>query len=225
MSLYQLFDLPHINQVHVFFRAELADLDFAVGVESLEVRLFEEHEIPWGELAFRTVTRTLECYYRDRIGQHYPIGHEYLPPMNVSSPPLKPSGIPLHALVACPFLPLRYLGVPGGLHRDHHPQAVPAAQSPHPQRHATADRQGAGDQVRAPPAVDQPWRAAEDLPHFPGQAAQGRQGTRRRQENPEGLYWLDWRKVSDRFNLAMHISYPNISDAARARREGVMPAA
>ncbi|EJT83836.1 NUDIX hydrolase [Pseudomonas putida S11] len=53
MSLYQLFDLPHINQVHVFFRAELADLDFAVGVESLEVRLFEEHEIPWGELAFR----------------------------------------------------------------------------------------------------------------------------------------------------------------------------
>ncbi|WP_095077608.1 murein L,D-transpeptidase family protein [Pseudomonas sp. Irchel s3h17] len=40
---------------------------------------------------------------------------------------------------------------------------------------------------------------------------------------PEGLYWLDWRKVSDRFNLAMHISYPNISDAARSRREGVDP--
>ncbi|HGM5579648.1 TPA: NUDIX hydrolase [Pseudomonas putida] len=84
-TLYQLFDLPHINQVHVFFRAELADLDFEIGVESLEVRLFEEHEIPWNELAFRTVTRTLECYYRDRIRQQYPIGHEYLPPMNVSS--------------------------------------------------------------------------------------------------------------------------------------------
>ncbi|MGY3027454.1 murein L,D-transpeptidase YafK [Pseudomonas lurida] len=40
---------------------------------------------------------------------------------------------------------------------------------------------------------------------------------------PEGLYWIDWRKTSDRFNLAMHISYPNISDAARARREGVKP--
>jgi ADP-ribose pyrophosphatase YjhB (NUDIX family) len=85
MSLYQLFDLPHINQVHLFFRAQLADLDFAVGQESLEVRLFEEEEIPRGELAFRTVTRTLECYYRDRIRQHFPIGHEYLPPMNVSS--------------------------------------------------------------------------------------------------------------------------------------------
>ncbi|MNQ99627.1 L,D-transpeptidase catalytic domain [compost metagenome] len=40
---------------------------------------------------------------------------------------------------------------------------------------------------------------------------------------PEGLYWIDWRKVSDRFNLAMHISYPNISDSARARREGFEP--
>jgi len=40
---------------------------------------------------------------------------------------------------------------------------------------------------------------------------------------PEGLYWVDWRKVSDKFNLAMHISYPNISDSARARREGVEP--
>ncbi|MCP1443601.1 murein L,D-transpeptidase YafK [Pseudomonas sp. GGS8] len=40
---------------------------------------------------------------------------------------------------------------------------------------------------------------------------------------PEGLYWLDWRKTSERFNLAMHISYPNVSDSARARREGVEP--
>ncbi|AKV06882.1 MULTISPECIES: L,D-transpeptidase family protein [Pseudomonas] len=40
---------------------------------------------------------------------------------------------------------------------------------------------------------------------------------------PEGFYWVDWRKVSDRFNLAMHISYPNVSDSARARREGVEP--
>jgi len=40
---------------------------------------------------------------------------------------------------------------------------------------------------------------------------------------PEGFYWLDWRKTSDRFNLAMHVSYPNIDDAARARREGASP--
>lgn len=80
MALYQLFDLPHINQVHVFYRAELADLAFAVGVESLEVRLFEESEIPWDELAFRTVNRALECYYLDRQGQHYPVRTECLSP-------------------------------------------------------------------------------------------------------------------------------------------------
>ena len=40
---------------------------------------------------------------------------------------------------------------------------------------------------------------------------------------PEGLYWVDWRKKSDKFNLAMHINYPNVSDAAKARREGLNP--
>ncbi|BFT61445.1 L,D-transpeptidase family protein [Pseudomonas moorei] len=40
---------------------------------------------------------------------------------------------------------------------------------------------------------------------------------------PEGFYWIDWRKTSNNFNLAMHISYPNITDSARARREGVEP--
>ncbi|MNM69081.1 MULTISPECIES: murein L,D-transpeptidase family protein [Pseudomonas] len=47
-----------------------------------------------------------------------------------------------------------------------------------------------------------------------------REGDKR---TPEGLYWLDWRKESDRYNLAMHVSYPNIRDSARARREGVEP--
>ncbi|MGH8389927.1 MAG: L,D-transpeptidase family protein [Pseudomonas sp.] len=40
---------------------------------------------------------------------------------------------------------------------------------------------------------------------------------------PEGFYWIDWRKTSDKFNLSMHISYPNIADAARSRRENVDP--
>ena len=40
---------------------------------------------------------------------------------------------------------------------------------------------------------------------------------------PEGLYWIDWRKESDRFNLAMHISYPNITDEVRARHDGFEP--
>lgn len=66
LQLYTLFDLPHISQVYLFFRAELLDLDFSAGDESLEVRLFDEAEIPWSELAFPTIGRTLECYFSDR---------------------------------------------------------------------------------------------------------------------------------------------------------------
>lgn len=40
---------------------------------------------------------------------------------------------------------------------------------------------------------------------------------------PEGLYWIDWRKASDKFNLSMHISYPNIRDLSRAEAAGVPP--
>ncbi|MDH0895404.1 MULTISPECIES: L,D-transpeptidase family protein [unclassified Pseudomonas] len=38
---------------------------------------------------------------------------------------------------------------------------------------------------------------------------------------PEGFYWIDWRKTSDKYNLSMHISYPNARDAANARKQGV----
>ena len=50
--------------------------------------------------------------------------------------------------------------------------------------------------------------------------AKEREGDKR---TPEGFYWIDWRKVSDKFNLAMHVSYPNTKDSARALREGVAP--
>ncbi len=65
-SLYTLFNLPHINQVYLMFRARLLDLDFQSGIESLETRLFTEAEIPWDEIAFRTVRATLEQYFNDR---------------------------------------------------------------------------------------------------------------------------------------------------------------
>ncbi|MDE3736322.1 MULTISPECIES: murein L,D-transpeptidase family protein [Pseudomonas] len=43
------------------------------------------------------------------------------------------------------------------------------------------------------------------------------------QRTPEGFYWIDWRKTSDKFNLSLHISYPNARDAAKAREKGVSP--
>lgn len=44
------------------------------------------------------------------------------------------------------------------------------------------------------------------------------QGDRR---TPEGFYWIDWRKTSDKYNLSMHISYPNAQDQRLAREKGL----
>lgn len=64
--LFSMIDVPHVEQVHIFYRARLIDLDFAPGEESLEVQLFAENEVPWEELAFRTVSTTLQLFFADR---------------------------------------------------------------------------------------------------------------------------------------------------------------
>jgi len=69
--LFSMIDVPYIEQVHVFFRADLVNLDFGPGEETLEVRLFREDEVPWPELAFRTVAQTLRLYFADRQRGHY----------------------------------------------------------------------------------------------------------------------------------------------------------
>ena len=67
-----MISLPHISQVHVIYHAELLDLDFAAGEETLELQLFSEDQIPWDEIAFRTVRLTLEHYFADkRAGGQY----------------------------------------------------------------------------------------------------------------------------------------------------------
>ena len=62
---YTMFSLPHINQVHLFYLAELLDENFGPTSESSEVKLFSQEEIPWEKLAFPTVERTLKYYIED----------------------------------------------------------------------------------------------------------------------------------------------------------------
>lgn len=64
--LYALYNIPHINQVYILFRARLLDLDIGAGAETLEVGLFSERDVPWDSLAFATVRNTLTHYYSDR---------------------------------------------------------------------------------------------------------------------------------------------------------------
>jgi ADP-ribose pyrophosphatase YjhB (NUDIX family) len=65
-DLYAVYSLPHISQVYVLFRARLLDLDFKPGVESLEVKLLAENEIPWDEMAFRVIHDPLKRYFKER---------------------------------------------------------------------------------------------------------------------------------------------------------------
>lgn len=65
-QLFCYLSIPRINQVYVIFLAKLLDLDFSAGPESLEVRLFEEHEIPWDRLAFASIETALALYFADR---------------------------------------------------------------------------------------------------------------------------------------------------------------
>lgn len=69
---YALYDLTFVNQMYLFFRAPLAGAEFAAGKESLEVRLFDEDQIPWDELAFQVISETLKRYFDDRRTGTFP---------------------------------------------------------------------------------------------------------------------------------------------------------
>ena len=69
--LYAIFDIPEINQVYIFYRAELAEPSFGPSLESSEVALFDEADIPWSKLAFPMVEEALDFYLEDRkIGDY-----------------------------------------------------------------------------------------------------------------------------------------------------------
>ncbi|HKW39530.1 MAG TPA: NUDIX hydrolase [Burkholderiales bacterium] len=65
-EVFALLSVPHVDQVHIFYRAKLLDAAFAPGEETLETTLFRESDIPWKEIAFRTVSSTLRYLYADR---------------------------------------------------------------------------------------------------------------------------------------------------------------
>ena len=66
LEAFSMISVPYVNQVHVFYRARLRDLEFKPGDESLEVALFEEATVPWKDIAFRTVGLTLKHWFADR---------------------------------------------------------------------------------------------------------------------------------------------------------------
>ncbi|KPK18448.1 MAG: ADP-ribose pyrophosphatase [Betaproteobacteria bacterium SG8_41] len=69
--LYAVYNIPHISQVYLLFRARLLDPEVHPGAETLEVELYTEADVPWDRLAFATVRNTLQHYFSDRRKGEY----------------------------------------------------------------------------------------------------------------------------------------------------------
>jgi len=65
-SLFTLLNVVRVGQLHLFYLAAMTSPALNPGSETLEARLFREDEIPWDEIAFRTVRETLRYFFDDR---------------------------------------------------------------------------------------------------------------------------------------------------------------
>ena len=70
---YGLYDLPHISQVYLVYRARMASPDHGPGHESLESELVDPADIPWDTLAFPVIEETLRRYVKDRETGEFPL--------------------------------------------------------------------------------------------------------------------------------------------------------
>ena len=66
LELFTVVNVVRVGQLHLFYRARLLSAAFDPGAETMEAQLFSEAEIPWDELAFKTVSETLKRYFSDR---------------------------------------------------------------------------------------------------------------------------------------------------------------
>ena len=75
-ALLAVYNIPRISQVQMMHVARLREKKFAVGEESLEVKLFKWDDIPWNEIAFPSVHWALNQYREIRDKQVFaPFGN------------------------------------------------------------------------------------------------------------------------------------------------------
>ena len=70
-GLFSVMNVVRVGQLHLFYRARLLSTKFNPGHETMEARLFAEEDIPWDEIAFRTVKETLQHYFADAKAQQF----------------------------------------------------------------------------------------------------------------------------------------------------------
>jgi ADP-ribose pyrophosphatase YjhB (NUDIX family) len=64
-GLLGIYEIPHISQVHIIYRAAMTVADCAAGEESEAAALFAWQDIPWDQLAFPSVRWSLEQFRAD----------------------------------------------------------------------------------------------------------------------------------------------------------------
>ena len=72
-QLLSIISLPAVNQIHCFYLADMTSADFAITPESTEIELVDIDDIPWDNIAFRTVKKTLEHYCKHRHLDNLPL--------------------------------------------------------------------------------------------------------------------------------------------------------
>jgi hypothetical protein len=70
-----MYDIVHVHQIYLLFRARLKAPNFHPTKESAEVKLISESQIPWDEIAFPVIRKTLEDYLRDRPARRFPFAN------------------------------------------------------------------------------------------------------------------------------------------------------
>jgi len=84
-QLLSMVSIPQINQVHCFYLARLPTPEFTLTPESVEIDFFSPSEIPWEDLAFRSVISTLKhyCEHQEALeaGQAVPLLDTQLGPL------------------------------------------------------------------------------------------------------------------------------------------------
>ena len=80
-QLYTVINIAHVDQVHVYFLAKALGPELDPGPETLEARWYGLDEIPWDNLAFKSVSTTLKHYLRERETGHFETHHYSLSPI------------------------------------------------------------------------------------------------------------------------------------------------
>ena len=70
-GLYCVANVKPVSQVYLLYRARMLHAHWAPGPETLEAQLFSREDVPWDELAFRTVRETLHRFFAEQQTGHY----------------------------------------------------------------------------------------------------------------------------------------------------------